>query len=742
MKQATTLSPQQTLSLKIEGMSCASCVATVEKALTQVPGVVSAGVNFATEQASVTFQAPAEETCLIKAVVDAGYEAEILYADAPRTTSNNNNELQGLSWQLLLAIALTLPLLIPMLLSLVGIQLNIAGWVQWLLATPVQFWLGKDFYKNGWKAIVNRTGTMDLLVMIGTSAAYSLSVYMLFKQHSHLYFEASSAVITLVMLGKWLEKRAKRQTTLAIRALQNLTPEVANVVRHGVETSIPLAGVLLHDEVMVRAGERIPVDGEVIQGSSLVDEAMISGESIPQKKTVGARVTGGSINLNGTLLIKTMAVGAETTLSRIIRLVEDAQMSKPDIQRLVDKVSAIFIPVVLVIALLTLLAWGLWAGDWEMAILNAVAVLVIACPCALGLATPTAMMVGTGVAAKYGILIKDANALEMAHKVTTVIFDKTGTLTEGKPVLTAFKSVLMNNAESDDHTLLTLAAAVESNSIHPLSKAVVNYANSHQMNIPPSTEFKDFPGLGLQATVATQQVVIGNTQWMQQLQIDLSPLIERAQQLESEINTVSWVATAQAGHYQLLGLLAFGDRIKDSAYSAVKRLNQLGLSTVLLSGDNTVTTAKVGALLGIQLAIGAQTPDTKASKISELKQNNQTIAMVGDGINDAPALAKADVSFAMSSGTEVAMHTADVTLMRADPNLVADTIAISKRTYRKIQQNLFWAFIYNLIGIPLAAFGMLNPVLAGAAMALSSVSVVTNALMLRNWKPQPNEHIT
>lgn len=728
---------QHTVLLKIDGMSCAACVASVEKALTQVPGVVSAGVNFATEQASVTFNAPAEETGLIKAVVNAGYEAEIIQTDAPRAT--NYNELQGLSWQLLLAIALTLPLLIPMLLSLVGIQLNIAGWLQWLLATPVQFWLGKDFYKNGWKAIVNRSGTMDLLVMIGTTAAYALSVYMLFKQHSHLYFEASSAVITLVMLGKWLEKRAKRQTTLAIRALQDLTPELANVVRHGVETTVPLNSVLLHDQVLVRAGERIAVDGVVLEGTSLVDEAMISGESTPQKKTIGARVTGGSVNLNGTLLINTMAVGAETTLSRIIRLVEDAQMSKPEIQRLVDKVSAIFIPVVLVIALLTLLAWGLLAGDWEAAILNAVAVLVIACPCALGLATPTAMMVGTGVAAKYGILIKDANALEMAHKVSMVVFDKTGTLTEGKPVLTAFKSVLANNTASDEHTLLTLAAAVESNSIHPLSKAVIHYANTHDINIPASTEFKDVPGLGLQAMVGTQQVCIGNTQWMQQLQVDVAPLMAHAQQLESDMNTVSWVVSQQAGQYTLLGLLAFGDRIKDTAFSAIQRLNGMGLSTVLLSGDNQITTSKVGALLGIQLAIGAQTPASKASKMAELKQNNHTIAMVGDGINDAPALAKADVSFAMSTGTEVAMHTADVTLMRADPHLVVDTIEISKRTYRKIQQNLFWAFIYNLIGIPLAAFGLLNPVLAGAAMALSSVSVVTNALMLRNWKPNAQE---
>jgi Cu+-exporting ATPase len=714
--------------IAIIGMSCASCVTTVENALRKIPEVKSASVNLATEKAHVEIKhgEQLQTEAIIKAVVNAGYGAELLTHNLKHHDDDSVNGVR-----IVTATLLSIPLVMPMIISLAGGHWNLPVWLQWLLATPVQFYLGAGFYLSAWKAIKNRIGNMDLLVAIGTSAAYFLSIYMMAQGHTHLYFEASTVVITLVLLGKWLEKRAKRQTTEAIRALQKLRPETARVKRTDQELDIPIQEVVIDDVVIIRPGERIPVDALIVEGSSHVDESMMTGESEPVNKVIGNKVIGGAVNIDGMLLVKTMAIGAESTLSRIIRLVEDAQTAKPEIQRLVDKVSAVFVPVVIVIALITLLAWGLYSANWEHAILNAVAVLVIACPCALGLATPTAIMAGTGVAARHGILIKDAKALELAHSITQVVFDKTGTLTEGKPVLLAFKSI-----DGNDQLLLELAASIEQNSLHPLAKAVVTQLQSFGKNPVIATDVLDVAGRGLHGKVNNTVIYVGNQRWMEELGVSIEHQNGAADTYKSAGNTVSWVAQgSNDAKPVLLGMLAFGDQVKESSNKAISALHDKGVKTLLLTGDNSTSAARVAEMIGIDKVLAEQTPESKASSIASLRDKDSVIAMVGDGINDAPALAAADVSFAMSSGTDVAMHTADITLMQSDPSLVADTIDISRRTYRKIKQNLFWAFIYNLIGIPLAAMGFLSPVIAGAAMAFSSVSVVMNALTLSKWRP-------
>lgn len=724
-----------TLNLAVGEMSCASCSSAVEKALLKVPGVQQATVNLATEKARVIYTAPASYEQITKAVIDAGYPSEVLDASGEKSnTAGPKPKRIPEGVLVLIAALLTLPLVLPMLAMPFGKNWMLPGWIQLLLAIPVQFWLAVRFYQGGLKAIQNRTGNMDLLVALGTSAAFGLSVYMMTQGRDHLYFEASSAVITLVLLGKWLEGRAKRQTTAAISALQALRPDTAYVRRNGSELELPLQEVTLKDEVIVRPGERISVDGIVLEGRSYVDEALITGESNPVMKTIGGKVTGGAMNLDGLLLIETTAIGTETTLASIIRLVEDAQAAKPDIQKLVDKVSAVFVPVVLVIAFFTLLAWGfLGAGTnpWEQAILNAVSVLVIACPCALGLATPTAIMAGTGVAARQGILIKNAQALEIAHSIQTVVFDKTGTLTVGKPTLMQFETV-----ENESSNMLSKAAAVEAGSIHPLATAVTNKAKQEDLAKLTATDFQDIAGKGLSATIAGARVYIGTIAWMKELGISVEALQQLDNKLDVNFTTRSWVAEQKNQNIRLLGALAFGDEIKATAYNAISSLHDLKVNTVLMTGDTQASAEHIATKLAIKQVMAEQLPADKSRAVHALRNHHNVVAMVGDGINDAPALAMADVSFAMSTGTEVAMHTADITLMRSDPNLVGQTIDISRRTYIKIKQNLFWAFVYNAVGIPLAALGYLNPILAGTAMALSSVSVVTNALMLRNWKPK------
>ena len=733
--------PEQAVTLQVEGMTCASCVARVEKALKKVPGVTAAEVNLATEQAHVKVTTrEADLAALLSAVDKAGYASRVV--PAPGSAAASANDLSGRDapsakpalpewWPIAVAMALSAPLVLPMFATLFGAHWMLPGWLQLALATPVQFWLGARFYRAGWKALRAGAGNMDLLVALGTSAGYGLSVYQLLAhgdQAMHLYFEASAVVITLVLLGKWLETRAKRQTTEAIRALNALRPERARVRRNGADLDVAIAEVRVDDQVVVRPGERIPVDGEVVEGASEIDESLITGESLPVAKHVGDRVTGGSVNAEGLLLIRTTAVGAESTLARIVRLVESAQAKKAPIQRLVDQVSAVFVPVVIGIAALTLLGWGLGTGNWEAAILNAVAVLVIACPCALGLATPTAIMAGTGVAARHGILIKDAEALEVAHSVKVVAFDKTGTLTEGKPELVAFEAV-----DGNTSSMLGAAAAIQNNSEHPLARAVIEAAKRERVGVPPASEVRAIAGRGMAAVVRGRNLRLGSTRFMQELNVDLSAMAKIAAALEAQGRTVSWLAEAGERPH-LLGLLAFGDAAKASAVDAIRRLHEMDVSTVMLTGDNRGSATAISRQLGIDEFRAELLPQDKADIVAELKSGNRRVAMVGDGINDAPALAAADVGIAMSTGTDVAMHAAGITLMRGNPALVADAIDISRRTYAKIRQNLFWAFAYNVVGIPLATFGLLSPVVAGAAMAFSSVSVVTNALMLRRWK--------
>jgi Cu+-exporting ATPase len=705
------------IKLPIEGMTCASCVARVEKALKRVPGVASAEVNLATETATVGLAEGAAPESLVEAVREAGYEAR--FAPAPKPARDTS------WWPVAAAAALTAPLFLPMLGGWA-----LPGWLQLALATPVQFWLGARFYRAGWKALRARTGNMDLLVALGTSAAYGLSVYMLWRHwghEPHLYFEAGAAVITLVLLGKWLEARAKRQTTEAIRALQSLRPETARVVRDGKEVEIPAAQLAVDDLVVVRPGERIPADGVVVEGRSHADESMLTGESLPVAKGPRDAVTGGAVNAEGVLSVRVTAVGAQSTLAKIIELVENAQAKKAPIQRLVDRVSAVFVPVVLVIGVATLLGWGLATGDWEHAVLNAVAVLVIACPCALGLATPTAIMAGTGVAARNGILIKDAEALETAHAVEVVAFDKTGTLTVGKPALAAF-----GTAGMERNTALAWAAAVQAGSEHPLAKAVLAAATGLQ--IPRAEAARAVPGRGMQASVGGRRLAVGSGRWMRELGVDLAPLAAKALEMQGKGMTVSWLADL-TDKPVALAAMAFGDEIRPEAEQAVKQLRARGLRTVMLTGDNRAAAQWVAARLGIDEVRAEILPADKAEAVAELRGAHSRVAMVGDGVNDAPALAAADLGIAMGSGTDVAMHAAGVTLMRPDPRLVAAAIDVSRRTYRKIRQNLFWAFVYNVVGIPLAALGILSPVIAGAAMALSSVSVVGNTLLLKRWKP-------
>ena len=739
-KNATQSSATRTLRLGISGMTCASCVSHVEKALLKVPGVTAASVNLATERAEVSGGDNISFEILQQAVTAAGYDSAQVPEDgvvpvAPRDETNHEIRFTIPDWwPVALAALFSLPLIAPMVSMLFGQHWMVPGWVQLILATPVQFWLGARFYSAGWRSLKALTGNMDLLVALGTSAAFGLSLYQLLRlgenAGEHLYFEASAVVITLVLLGKWLEARAKRQTTEAIRALNALRPDRARVRRNGRDEDVSLAAIVIGDLVVVRPGERVPVDGVVREGTSHVDESLITGESLPVAKNISDRVTGGAVNADGLLVIETQAIGKETTLARIIRMVEDAQAAKAPIQRMVDQVSAVFVPVVLVIALLTLLGWGFASGNWEQALLNAVAVLVIACPCALGLATPTAIMAGTGIAARYGILIKDAEALERAHAITRVAFDKTGTLTEGRPALAALEPVAINADE-----MLRLAAVVQQGSDHPLARAVMTAAAEKNINVLAASDVKALPGRGVQAQSDGQILYLGSSRLMQELDISISVLSKAAAENEKQGRTVSWLAREVNGERELIGLLAFGDTVKKSAKSAVENLRARGVRVTLLTGDNRGSAEAVARALGIEDIRAEVLPEHKAAAMAQLKQGGEIVAMVGDGINDAPALAAADIGIAMSTGTDVAMHAAGITLMRGDPLLVTDAIDISQRTYSKIRQNLFWAFIYNIVGIPLAAAGLLNPVIAGAAMAFSSVSVVSNALLLKRWRP-------
>ena len=723
--------PSHSLELSIGGMTCASCAGRVEKALAKVAGVKSVSVNLASERAHVDLLGHVDPAVLIEAVGQAGYTAQ-LTDNAQAVEDDQHTRLRRERWSLVAAIVLALPLVLPMLVEPFGLHWMLPAWVQFLLATPVQFILGARFYVAAWKAVKAGAGNMDLLVALGTSAGYGLSLYEWAiaapGSMPHLYFEASAVVIALVLLGKYLESRAKRQTASAIRALEALRPERALRVVDGQEQDVAISDLRLNDLVLVKPGERFPVDGEVVEGQSHADEALISGESLPVPKQPGDNVTGGAINGEGRLVIKTLALGTETVLARIIRLVEDAQAGKAPIQKLVDKVSQIFVPVVLLIALATLLGWWFYGAPIETALINAVAVLVIACPCALGLATPTAIMAGTGVAARYGILIKDAEALERAHEVSAVVFDKTGTLTSGTPQIAHFSAL-----DGDEARLLQAAGALQRGSEHPLAKAVLDACAARNLSVPDVTDSQSLTGRGIAGTLLDRRLALGNRRLLEETGLKPGTLADAATAWEAEGRTLSWLIE-QSPQPQVLGLFAFGDTLKTGALSAVQQLTERHISSHLLTGDNKGSARVVAEALGIKDVHAEVLPADKAATVVELKKTG-VVAMVGDGINDAPALAAADIGIAMGGGTDVAMHAAGITLMRGDPRLVPAALEISRKTYAKIRQNLFWAFVYNLIGIPLAAFGLLNPVLAGAAMALSSVSVVSNALLLKTWKP-------
>ncbi|PHN34770.1 MULTISPECIES: heavy metal translocating P-type ATPase [Pseudomonas] len=724
-----------TFDLPIGGMTCASCAGRVERALGKVPGVQSVSVNLANERAHVEVLGQMDPSVLIAAVDKAGYSASLPQTET-RAAADQAQRLHRERWALLLAIVLALPLVLPMLVQPFGLHWMLPAWVQFALATPVQFILGARFYVAAWKAVRAGAGNMDLLVAIGTSAGYGLSLYEWLNAPAgsmpHLYFEASAVVIALILLGKYLESRAKRQTASAIRALEALRPERATRVRDGHEQEVAINALSLNDVVSVKPGERFPVDGEVIEGQSHADEALISGESLPVPKQPGDKVTGGAINGEGRLLVRTTALGAESVLARIIRLVEDAQAAKAPIQKLVDKVSQVFVPTVLVLALITLVGWWLYGAPLETAIINAVAVLVIACPCALGLATPTAIMAGTGVAARHGILIKDAEALERAHEVSAVVFDKTGTLTSGTP-----KIAHMIAVDGDQAQLLQQAGALQRGSEHPLANAVLEACAEQGLNVADVSASQSLTGRGIAGTLDGRPLALGNRRLLEDSGLNPGDLTQTAQTWEAEGRTLSWLIE-QGGQPRVLGLFAFGDTLKPGALQAVGQLTAQGISSHLLTGDNRGSAQVVAQALGIDDVHAEVLPADKAATVAALKKTG-VVAMVGDGINDAPALAAADIGIAMGGGTDVAMHAAGITLMRGDPRLVPAALEISRKTYAKIRQNLFWAFVYNLIGIPLAAFGLLNPVLAGAAMALSSVSVVSNALLLKTWKPKDLE---
>jgi Cu+-exporting ATPase len=750
---------ETTTQLGIEGMTCAACVTRVERALRRVPGVEDASVNLATETAQVRWaQGVGDEIQLRRAVRAAGYVA--------RETATLPDA--GSTWQgvgpVVLGLLLCAPLILPMLGDVLGRHWMLTPLWQFLLATPVQFGLGARFYRGTWHAITSGSAGMDVLVALGTTAGWALSTWLWWRaspgEPVSLYFEASAVVITLVLLGKWLETRAKVQTTAAIRSLQALRPERAHLITALGEDDVPVAELMVNDRLSVRPGERVPADGRVLEGRTQVDESMLTGESVPVVKQAGALVTGGSVNGDGRVVIQVTAVGAESVLARIIRWVEDAQAAKAPIQRLVDQVSAVFVPVVMVLSVLTGLAWAGLGADLPTALIHAVAVMVIACPCALGLATPVAIMAGTGVAAQRGILIRDAQALEIAHRVNTVAFDKTGTLTQGHPQLTHYQPFTSEPTPNDG---LMLAASLLSGSEHPLARAVIQHARGQGLVLQTANAVEAVAGRGTQGLVSGRRLVMGSLSWIQSLyqpeealRMNDNPHAEgdtlenlnattplewvaAADQAMSQGYTVSLLAEQQPDSLKVRALFAFEDAPKPEALQALQALRERGLQVLMISGDNLGAARSMGRRLGLQdhEVLAPVLPADKAAQVAHLRAQGRVVAFVGDGINDAPALAAADVGMAMANpggGTEVAMNTAGITLMRGDVRLVADALDVSDRTVRKIRQNLFWAFAYNTAGIPLAALGYLSPLVAGAAMALSSVSVMANALLLRRWR--------
>ncbi|CUA97303.1 heavy metal translocating P-type ATPase [Pannonibacter indicus] len=737
MRSASSSSARE-LTLDISGMTCGSCAARLQRSLSAVDGVAEANVNLAMENARLALVRDIPVPDLIAAVEKAGFSARLHEDEAAKARAEREKaeaaaraEDRKAFLLFVMGAALSLPLVISMALMPSGIHWMIPGLVQLLLATPVQILLGARFYRGAFKAVLSGGANMDVLVALGTSAAYGYSLYRVFVPDpsgvEHLYFEASMVILTLVLLGKLLENRARRATSAAVRALMALRPETANKIDGDTVTTVPITEIRLGDRVLVRPGERVPVDGQIEKGKSELDETLITGESLPVTRSAGDHVTAGTINGSGALTVEVMALGEETVLARIIKLVETAQGRKAPVQKLVDKVSAVFVPVIIVFALLTFAGWMIWGGSLDAAIGASVAVLVIACPCALGLATPTALVAGTGAAARAGILIRDIEALEVAHRLKLIAFDKTGTLTRGAPAVT---DVIAFDRDNDG--LLAAAASAQLASEHPLARAMVEAARAKGLPLTAPDEFEAVPGEGIAAMLGGHSLVIGNRTLMDRLKVESITADSIRKSLEGEGKTA--VLAALDG--RAVGVIAFSDTLRDTSVQAIQALKDMGIRTVMITGDSETVARKVAAETGLDEVRAGVRPDGKAKAIEALRaEAGGAVGMVGDGLNDAPALAAADIGIAMGSGVDVAMEAAGITLMRPDPLMVAAAVRVSKATLGKIRQNLFWAFAYNVIGIPLAAFGMLSPAIAGAAMALSSVSVVTNAGLLKRWKP-------
>lgn len=727
-----------TVQISVAGMTCGGCASRVERTIKDVPGVVDASVNLVLETATITINEPLfNRETLVTTVTDAGFPATYREIDANRRRDQEEVQLESEKQHLrietltlIVATVLSIPLLLMMILPPLGFAYGLPAWVQMALATPIQFWVGARFYVGTWHALKAKAGNMDVLVAIGTSAAYGLSAWIVFDagidNTAHLYFEASSLVITLVVAGKLLESHAKRGTAQAIRALMDIRPQTARVMKDGVEITIPVEDVLIGDAVIVRPGERIPVDGELISGATEVDESMMTGESRCVAKGINDSVIGGTINGHAVIEVRTSQVGENTTLAKIIRLVENAQSGKAPMQRLVDQISHIFVPIVIMISLMSLVGWLFVGVGAEAAIINAVSVLVIACPCALGLATPSAIVAGTGAAARAGILIKDITALETAHKVDTVAFDKTGTLTVGA---TRIQQVHCLGVEEEQ--LLMAAAAVQSGSEHPLAHAILQSAMDRGIDICPATDITTHVGRGISGQFNGDVIRIGNREHMAENGVLFDEAEKTLSAIESKAETPVLISNGQ----KLIGVIGIADAIRPESHAGIAMLRAHNIRSLMLSGDTLQVAKAIGSEIGIKDVRAPLKPDEKLQVITQEQDVGRIVAMVGDGINDAPALASADVAIAMGSGTDVAMETAGITLMRPDLRLVAAALEVSRKTWMRIKWNLFWAFIFNVIGLPLAALGYLSPVVAGAAMALSSITVVSNSLLLRRWRP-------
>jgi Cu+-exporting ATPase len=747
----------ENLTLKLRGMSCASCASSIEQAIQSVPGVIECHVNFGMEQATIQYDSKQTDLETIQSAVDdAGYQAlplpEMAVAEDDSEPADRKSEAQNLQRKLWTAGIISILLVVGAIPAMTGLHLPFIPawlhnfWLQLVLTSPVQFWCGRSFYVGAWKSLKLRVATMDTLIALGTTAAYFYSVFVtvfpgFFTAQGltpSVYYEVAASVIALILLGKTLENRAKGETSEAIRKLMGLQAKTARIVRNGEELEVPIAQVEIGDIVQVRPGEQIPVDGEVIEGTSTVDEAMVTGESLPVKKQLGDEVIGATINKTGSFQFRATRVGKHTFLAQIVKMVQDAQGSKAPIQKLADQVTGWFVPVVIAVALATFIIWFNATGNITLATVTMVEVLIIACPCALGLATPTAVMVGTGKGAENGILIKGAESLELAHKIQIIVLDKTGTLTEGKPTVTDFVTV-RGTANSNELKLLQLAASVERNSEHPLGEAVVRYAQSQEVNLTDVKDFEAIAGSGVRGVVGGKLIALGTLRWMQELGCDTEYLELRGRALEAASKTVVWMASEG----KIEAILGIADALKPSSAQAVKALQKLGLEVAMLTGDNRATAESIAQSVGITCVFAEVRPQQKAAQIQALQGEGKIVAMVGDGINDAPALALADVGIAIGTGTDVAIAASDITLISGDLQGIVTAIKLSRATMRNIRENLFFAFIYNIAGIPIAAgilfpiFGwLLNPIIAGAAMAFSSVSVVSNALRLRNFKPK------